>query len=170
MNRARIFVGDCNNLIDDIASAIPDKALTLVFVDPEGLHIHLRTLQTLTKGRAVDLLVLFADRMDLHRNVEFYANQTESNLDRFLGVECDWRTHWRSLTNQNRDNVCRLFFELYRDQLESKLGYRVFADQVMRSRTSAIYRVIYASKHPKGLEFWKKISRFDRSGQQSFLE
>ncbi|WP_425396691.1 three-Cys-motif partner protein TcmP [Aeoliella sp.] len=168
-DRSTILVGDCNDLIDEVVAAIPTRALTLAFIDPEGLHIHFQTIEKLAHGRKVDLLVLFADSMDLVRNVAFYAQQSESNLDRFLGSDCDWRTQWQNLPNQSRENVCKLFQEIYQTQLNQKLGYEVFADQVMRSRTTAIYRVIYASKHPKGLEFWNKISRIDRSGQQTLF-
>lgn len=165
-NRTHFIVGNCNNTIEEVVSLIPDRSLTVAFVDPEGLHIHFETIKTLTTGRAVDLLILFTDRMDLHRNVKLYAEQEESNLDRFLGLNCNWRQALEALPNPSRDNVCKLFYEIYREQLSSELGYSVFADEIMRSQRSAIYRVIYASKNEKGLEFWNKISRIDRSGQQ----
>jgi three-Cys-motif partner protein len=166
----RVLVGDCNALIDEVAAEIPERSLTLAFVDPEGLHIHFETLRKLTTNRRVDLLVLFADRMDLHRNVELYAKQAESNLDRFLGPESDWRAQWQQLPSHDSTRVCNLFADIYRGQFKRLLGYGVFDGQVMRSATSVLYRVIYASKDPKGAEFWQKISRIDRGGQKSFLD
>ena len=73
-SRSTVLVGDCNQLIGRVVDLIPDRALTLAFVDPEGLHARFETLATLTSGRRADLLVLFADRMDIVRNVESYAS------------------------------------------------------------------------------------------------
>ena len=70
-SRKTVLVGDCNRLIDQVVALIPDRALTLAFVDPEALHANFSTLRTLTSGRRVDLLVLFADRIDIVRNVAF---------------------------------------------------------------------------------------------------
>jgi three-Cys-motif partner protein len=168
-DRVIMFVGDCNLEINRIEEAIPKSALVLAFVDPEGLHVHFDTIATLTNERRVDLLVLFADRMDIVRNVDLYASQDESNLDRFLGSNLNWRQKWAQLTNRDPGSICKFFTELYKDQLVTELGYTALTDQVMKSSRSALYRVIYASKHPLGLKFWKEISRIDRSGQRGLF-
>lgn len=36
-DRSRVFQGDCNELIQSVVDHIPRKALTLAFIDPEGL-------------------------------------------------------------------------------------------------------------------------------------
>jgi three-Cys-motif partner protein len=163
--RITIFEGDCNSEIHSMVAEIPDRALTLAFVDPEGLHVHFETLQMLTRDRRADLLVLFADRMDIVRNVELYARQESSKLDRFLGPETQWRDKWKNLPHHDASHVCKLFTEIYKDRLMARLGYLAQTDQVMRSSKSSLYRVIYASKHPLGLKFWQEISKIDQSGQ-----
>lgn len=50
--------------------------------------------------------------------------------------------------------------------MERRLGYRAFGGEVMRSSKTAIYRVVYASKSDKGLEFWNKIAKIDSQHQQ----
>ena len=137
------------------------------FVDPEGLHVHFETLRLLTDGRRVDLLVLFADRMDILRNVDTtYVEDEDSKLDLFLGPDSEWRTAWNNLPNQSPQNACDLFADIYKDQLKRYLGYRVFSHRIMKSSRSPLYRIIYACKHDRGEEFWNKISKIDRSGQQ----
>lgn len=167
---SQVFIGDCNRLIDSVVECIPRKSLSLAFVDPEGLHAEFKTIARLTTGRQADLLILFADKMDIARNVEVYASQKESKLDRFMGLDCKWREEWLALNSHDADLVCQLFVRLYKERLETKLGYKAFADQVMRSSKSAIYRVIFATKHPRGEDFWKKISKIDRQGQRSLFD
>ena len=163
-----VIVGDCNAEIGELVARIPPRSLTLAFVDPEGLHINFETLRVLTNGRQIDVAVLFADRMDIVRNVALYAGQSESNLDRFLGPHSNWRTQWGNLPNQNPENICQLFGDIFRSQLESELGFKEFSDKVYKAGKTPIYRIIYASKHPLGAKFWDEISKIDRDGQKSF--
>jgi three-Cys-motif partner protein len=165
--RGHVIVGDCNEKIGELVSKIPDRALTLAFIDPEGLHIHFETLRILTANRQIDVAILLADGMDIVRNVDVYEKQAESNIDRFFGPNSGWRIEWRNLPNQNPENTCQLFGNLYKKQLE-KLGFSEFNDKAFKSGAKAIYRIIYASKHPLGARFWNEISKIDRDGQKSF--
>lgn len=168
-DRATVFRGDCNERIHDICAEIPDRALTLAFIDPTGLHANFETVRTLTEGRRVDLFILFADNMDIVRNVEVYAKQSVSNLDRVMGANCDWRSAWRKLDNQRPENVARLFVDLYKKQLGSELGYVYSADEpIKNSKNVPIYRLVYASKSELGLNFWKKTASKERLGGRLF--
>jgi three-Cys-motif partner protein len=164
-----VIVGDCNTEIAKLVARIPPRSLTLAFIDPEGLHVNFETLRLLTTDRQIDVAVLFADRMDIVRNVTLYAGQSQSNLDRFLGPNIDWRTSWRNLANQNPENICQLFGDIFRSQLETELGFTEFSDTVYKAGQKPIYRIIYASKHPLGGKFWGEISKIDRGGQQTMF-
>jgi three-Cys-motif partner protein len=69
-DRSHVFAGDCNELAQHVASMIPDRALTLAFIDPTGLHAWFETIATLSERGRVDLLVLFADAYDIQRNLD----------------------------------------------------------------------------------------------------
>jgi hypothetical protein len=62
--------------------------------------------------------------------------------------------------------------EFYKNQL-ARLGY-VQVDEsdevvIKESRTNVpLYYLLFASKHPRGKDFWKKISSRSPSGQKSF--
>lgn len=161
----RMFEGDCNARVAEVAAAIPERALTLVFVDPQGLDAEFSTIQMLAARGQVDLLLLFADAYDVVRNVELYARQARSKLDLVLGPDSNWRSRRQQLDNWNRDNVRKLFSEIYKDQLKRHLGYQAFGEKTIRSGKAPLYRLIYASKHPRGLEFWEKVTKKDVSGQ-----
>jgi hypothetical protein len=115
------------------------------------------------------MLILFADAYDVVRNVDAYAAREDSALDSFLGPGVDWREHYGRLENRTGNNIRRLFAELLTAELKSKLGYSQFGAKEMRSDHGALYRLIYASKHERGLDFWNKVAKGDASGQTTFL-
>jgi three-Cys-motif partner protein len=162
-------VGDSNQLVHQVIAEIPDRALTLAFIDPEGLDAKFETIRVLSLARRVDLLVLFADAYDILRNVELlYFKDPNSKLDQTLGPNSGWRDKWRALGNQNGTNARELFATIYKDQLRRLLGYEQFGEYVIKSDRGPLYRLIYASKSAKGLEFWHKAELKDEGGQTSF--
>ena len=168
-NRSTVFRGDCNEQISSIANQIPDRSLTLAFVDPTGLHADFESIRKLTENRRVDLVILFADNMDIVRNVVVYAKQNQSNLDRTLGPDSGWRNEWTSLTNQTPANIARLFVKIYKQQLARHLGYLHTDDEVLKnSLGTPIYRLVYASKNKLGLKFWQETASKERLGDRLF--
>ena len=57
---------------------------------------------------------------------------------------------------------------LKKAQLKRQLGYTVFGEMPM-PRKGPIYRLIYASKHERGLEFWDKVTRKELGGQMDLF-
>jgi three-Cys-motif partner protein len=166
---SHVLQGDCNQRVHDLVKLIPARALTLAFVDPENLGVDFSTISTLATARQADLLILFADRMDIVRNVNLYETQRDSLLDRMMGQGSVWRTKWQQLHNRSPENVCKLFTDEYKRQLKERLGYQGFGEKIMKSTNGPLYRLIFASKDPKGLEFWDKVTKRDRGGQQEMF-
>lgn len=167
-DRFNVITGDCNERIHEIVRTIPDGALTLAFIDPPGLHAHFETLRVLAAKGRVDLLILFADAVDALRNVDTFEVQEDSRLDLVLGPESKWRERREEMNKCNADSLRRLLASIYQDQLRS-LGYTVFGERVMRFRNGPLYRLVFASKHERGLEFWDKVTRKDKGGQRGLF-
>ena len=165
-DRCHVFVGDCNAEITHIVKCIPKRALTLAFIDPTGLHAKFETIAALSQAGRVDLLVLFADAYDIVRNVELYKQDPNSNLDQVLGPDSKWREQWDLLDNRSSTKVRGLFADIYKNQLGRCLGYKAFGEETMCCSKGALYRLIYASKHERGLQFWNKIATKEASGQK----
>jgi three-Cys-motif partner protein len=158
--------GDVNQLIQDVSRTIPQRSLTVAFVDPFSLDIQFETIRSLARQRPLDLLVLFADSMDIVRNVEAYYYPNEnSKLDHFLGLDSNWRGDWDALKNRSAGNVRELFANTYIRQLQA-LGY--FSTRMLSIRTEhgPLYRLIYASKDPLGLRFWDIAASEDLGGER----
>lgn len=158
-----IHCGDANSAIDDILRSVPVRScLCLTFADPFGLHFDFETVRKIS-GRRSDLIVLMADNMDALRNWSaHYLDNPRSNLDRFMG-EPGWR---ETLSNAVPERQAEKLRDRYRIKLE-ELGYSEFAhERIQNSQGADIYSLLYASRNPKGLEFWRKATIVDESGQR----
>jgi len=151
----KLHVGDANAMASKIAAEIPARSLTVAFVDPFSLDIQYDAIAEIAKARPLDLIILFADDTDLLRNVEayYYANAS-SKLDSMLGSQSDWRTAWDALEVRTAPQVRQLFADIYRKQLRS-LGYDHSDTFAIPSQNRPMYRLVYASKHQRGLQFWR---------------
>lgn len=166
---------DCNAAPREITSLIPTNSLTLAFIDPEGCDVHFSTIKTLADAGRVDLVITFPMGMDVKRNVDKAARHPGTGwtkYDHFFGLT-NWRqTYLTALSSRGWSFAIRKTMEFYKGQLK-QLGYvQVDASDevVIRStRTNVpLYYLLFASKHPRGKDFWKKISGKSPSGQTSF--
>lgn len=166
--RVRMIEGDCNANLEKILAEIPDGALTLTFVDPEDFGIRFSTLERLAKGRRMDFFILFADAIDLVRNVDMYERLSESKLYEAMPPRELWLDDWRRLENRDGPHVRRFFAEKFACGLRECLGYKGVREEVIEGPKGPLYRLIYASKSEKGLEFWDKIAKKELGGQHRF--
>lgn len=149
--------GDCNDVVDKIIPKI-GSGLSLIFIDPTGIDVHYKTIEKLVKDKQADLLINVQFGVDITRNFQDYKKKGDnSKLGLFLGGNVEW-----SKLNNPRDTV-----KLYKERLKD-LGYQTveFKDIVIKNTVNApMYFLLFASKSPKGLDFWKKITKKEPSGQ-----
>lgn len=164
--RHRVVHADANSAIDELLQEVPSRgALCITFVDPYGLHFDFRTAQCLASIRS-DLIVLLADRMDVMRNWEtYYRDNPESRLDSFLG-DPGWR---EGFLNKPSEALVTEFRERYIGRLRT-LGYEHFdSEPVQNSQGVSIYRLLFATRNPVGLKFWRQASLIDEQGQRGLF-
>lgn len=117
----------------------------------------------------MDLIMLFADSYDINRNFQRYSEQDFSNLDAVLGPDSDWRNLLKQIP-YHRPTICKFFANLYTQQLRKHLGYEHFGEYaVLRDKNTPLYRLIFASKNPLGVEFWNKAVEKSLSGQRNLF-
>lgn len=144
---------DINLVASEVAEAIPDRSLAIAFIDPYSLDIAFDTVKRLADNRAMDLIILFSDAIDIVRNVEEYYRPGKSDkLDRFLGDGSNWQRHWDQLKNRSAGNVRQLFADLYIAQLKT-LGYTHCKSWPLEGPKGPVYRLVYASKNELGLKY-----------------
>ena len=153
---------DSNSGISRVIQEIPVENLNLAFIDPTDIDIHFETIKAFAAvSNGVDLLMNIQYGMDIKRNFQTYRGQGEiSKLARFMGTDFDL-----SELKEPRDVI-----ETYKIRIGG-LGYKTveFRDIAVRNmKNSQMYFLLFASKHPTGLKFWKEISKKDEQGQYEF--
>ncbi|HVJ67697.1 MAG TPA: three-Cys-motif partner protein TcmP [Caulifigura sp.] len=154
-DRFVVFNRDCNSVIEELCTHIPNGAPTVAFLDPTGLDVDFQTVTTLSTRGAVDLLILFPDAVDILRNAtHLYWDDPESRLDRVLGPGSNWRERRKELGSSDAAAHRKLFSQIYREQLAAHAGYAFFDELIIRGPHGPLYRLIYACKKQIGLDFW----------------
>lgn len=165
-DKVQIVPGDCNETINQIDP--PKGSLGLAFIDPTGISpLAFDTIRKLTENRKIDLIINFHEGMGIRMNMHQYAQKEDSALDSFVG-SARWRSKLGSLSF---DKICKEIANEFLENL-SKIGYLSFDNERIPVRTNQnalLYYLIFASKHPKGSEFWRKISLIGPSGQRKLF-
>jgi len=154
---------DCNEAVTRIVTRAPAGSLVLAFVDPFKWELTFDSLANLTRNRRVDLLYTFHTG-SIKRNAHLVLEQ----VDRSIGG-----TIWRSRYQQaRRGEKSRVILDYFEREL-AQLGYRQdnVDDRILmrNSRNTPMYYMVYASKHPRGKDFWEKVSAILPSGQRRLL-
>lgn len=160
---------DCNATINEITPP-SSPSLGVAFVDPTGVSpIAFETIRKLTQNRKIDLIINFSEGMGIRMNIHQYTKKEESALDVFMGSD-EWRHNFKKAPS-SIDEVCRTIINEYRDNLRHS-GYRVIDGEQIPIKTSGnvlLYRLLFASKDPKGNEFWRKIGIVGPHGQRTLF-
>lgn len=157
-NKTLFLHGDCNAIIGALIGKTDPSSLHLVFADPTGLDLHFATIERIALERKADLFLNVQFGMDVVRNFSRYKKQgNSSKLGSFLGGDIAWNKLLKP-----RDAI-----KVYKEQI-GKLGFQTvtFTDITVRNTKNApMYFLLFASKSPRGLDFWKKVTARDHSGQ-----
>ena len=154
---------DCDEAAHRITERIPRDALTLAFIDPWN-YIPFDSIVNLSQRQPTDLIITFHTTA-IKRN----AHQEITAVDAFLD-DPDWRhDYYESLTDVSTSSTAGLI-DKFQSRLKLRLGYTQFgAPMVIRNSNGApIFYLLFASRHPRGLDFWDKSSSRLPSGQRAF--
>lgn len=179
-DRVRCFVGDSNIVVQEIVKRIstidrefiPGRwpSLNLAFLDPQGLDLHWNTVASLAKLNRMDLIVHYP-QMGLGRSMsQAFKAKEQTKVDLFFG-ETKWREIYEAW--QDKPGLHRQLIDYYKERLR-RLGYEEVLrgdetgyEPLMRStkKRAPLYRLLFASKHALGHDFWHKVTRRDVYGQ-----
>lgn len=179
-NRINFLIGDANkkvmevvndiNKIDSefIAGAWP--SLNLAFLDPEGFELEWNTVATLATINRMDLIIHYSQQGVKRMADRALESNKETAIDKFFGD-----TEWRKIYKECKDDptgIHRPLIDYYKSKLKT-LGYvevkddeEVWAEPLMKNRKNApLYRLLFASKNPLGVKFWKDVTKVSADGQ-----
>lgn len=164
-----IYSGDANDASPYIKQLLPAWAgvrYTLAMFDPCSASYDWDALSMLVMDeRSFDFLMLFADGMDIKRNLNHYRSSAEAGakLNRYFGT-----TGWREVAavHARPAQVALALRDLYTDRLRREHNLLIGDEKQVRNRRQAeLYRLIFASKHQLGIDLWNKANRRNAYGQ-----
>jgi three-Cys-motif partner protein len=172
-DRIRFEVGDANELVSSLAEDLRrTPSLNLAFLDPEGLELAWDCVATLATVGRLDLIIHYP-QTGLNRYMPIALDQAPPTLvDRFFGEE-RWREVYRTHMRGEDSFLHRHLIDAYKAKLAA-LGYAdVRSDNevglepaMLNEKGVPLYRLLFASKHPLGMDFWRKITSKDARGQR----
>lgn len=174
--RVDIRTGDCNDLVNDIVAHIKQddwRSLNLAFLDPTGMELRWETVVKLATVQRMDLIINYPQG-GLNRSMpQAFETEDQTSVDGFFG-DREWRKIYQEWQNSGTPlGPHRRLIDFYKGRLQD-LGYKevlrddqVGDEPLIRNarRRAPLYRLLFASKHPLGHDFWHKVTRRDVHGQ-----
>jgi three-Cys-motif partner protein len=166
------FLGDCNELAQEIVAAIPrgtkdDTVLSLCFADPFDISLKFETLRILA-NRYVDFMVLLALYSDANRAYKRYVMEDAVKVDEFLGSKT-WRERWK-LEEADAVRFPRFLAQEFAERMKS-VGYistPVHLMKLVRSdeRNLPLYYIALFSRNQLAYKFWDEVLKYgtDQTG------
>lgn len=161
------FAKDCNAVVPDIRKALPpaNDSLELAVIDAWGWEMNFDALAALTQGRRMDIIITFP--------IGFIKRNWKKDLDRldkFFGGD-GYKEPFFKAMEKDPKKASRVLLDYYEGRLKG-VGYEYPNDQVWIPNTKQVklYHMVFASKHPRGKEFWQKIIKRAPSGQMRMTQ
>ena len=168
-DRVEITQLDCNEAVEPaleflIPSGYERRTLGLAFIDPTAYQMSFESIRSLTERGRFDLLITFMTNYP-RRFISRPGFGAESDFAAFIGREA-YRDHVRGRSTIDTHNL----LVAYREQLGS-IGYGYVDDvtRIANTRGATIYHSVFASRDPRGKDFFEKISQRTYSGQRRML-
>ncbi|MGB8981250.1 MAG: three-Cys-motif partner protein TcmP [Anaerolineales bacterium] len=179
-SRIHCLVGDANKKISEITDEIKRidsqyiagawPSLNLAFLDPEGFDLEWNTVAELATVKKMDLIIHYSQQGIKRMADRALVSEKPTAIDRFFG-DLEWRRVYESCRD-DLTGVHRTLIDYYKSKLKV-LGYleiredeEIWAEPLMRNRkNSPLYRLLFVSKNPLGVKFWKDVTRVGADGQ-----
>jgi len=162
-SRKLILRGNCNDpsVLDTIRRFVPTSALCLAFIDPFTWDISFDTIRTLTDSRQVDIILICMVGL-----MKRAAQYSPTSLDRFFGDNGEWNSLYMAARRRERT---RALLDHYANRLKT-IGYlgEAYPSEVVVKNTKNVplYYLVFASRNPKGQDFWRKATQRTTTGMR----
>jgi len=153
------FNKDCNDIIDELVKKLPSNSLDFCFIDPFNWQINFDSIRRLSYRRQMDIAVTFHAG-----NMKRVADKPPKELLAFF-PDSSWQQEYKEARRLHK-SIMRVLLDAYERGLRN-IGYHEIKDYVLEKnkKNVPLYYLIFASKNPKGAEFWDKIAVHSETGQ-----
>ena len=172
----RFISGDCNSTINEIRTSIDSSYLVLTFIDPTSMQAKFSTIQNLTQGLRMDLIINFPLQA-INRSYTYALQGYDQKYDDFFGTN-----EWKPILKGYSDfrSIGARLLDLYKNQLRS-IGYGQINDLtdgetsetgeilVRGPKNIPLYYLVFAGKHKIAYKFWGEIQKIRANSQRRLL-
>ena len=167
MHRIHISTADCNVVANKARDYLfpdsgTDKTLGLAVVDPQAYQMQFESIRDLTKGVRLDLIIVFMSSF-----ARRFINQPTMTapLAGMIGAK-EVENIKRLKSKGQRPTFEDLLLPI--EKRLNSIGYDyVYAPtRTENTNRQTVYHIVFASKHPRGQEFFHKISQQRWTGQR----
>ena len=158
--------------ISRILNNLPDSCLNLVFIDPTECDVPFQTIQRIVAHlQNADLLINVALGTDVTRNIvpailSPTHKTARAKYERFLGIPgfCAQPEVVELAKRADHDDLRRKFADTYHQKLKGE-GYQYTDVRPVKH----YYYLLFASRSPKGIEFWQKACTYSPDNQKEMF-
>jgi three-Cys-motif partner protein len=151
----KIEITPINGMMEDhvasIAASIPTEAFSFTLIDPKGFPEIGKMMPLLKRNNAEALVNFMFDFANRFAGTDLIP-KLEAWLD--LAGKGNWRDEIKGLSGADREQV---YEDLAVEALRTTPGYKyapvITVDKVLHNRP--LYKLIYLTRHPKGLEVFR---------------
>jgi three-Cys-motif partner protein len=158
----------------DIVRRRASTGLSLVFIDPTDCSLPFDAVKAIAfAAQNADFIINVATGTDASRNLkQAILNPNipvRAKYAKFLGNDSFFTQPQNvQMAQMAKDRDLRIAFRTaYCDSFQA-LGYRHFAFEAVKSNSHTFYDLMFASRHPLGLKFWKEAQRIGPDEQRTF--
>ena len=155
------FARSVESTLDEIESRNQNLAPTFAFIDPFGFsNMPMRTVRRILEYPHCEVMVTFMDGF-----IKRFGNMQKDLIDEIYGTS-DWEKLLDASPSADIAHV-----DLYKRQLEKAGAKYVRTFQMKNAGGVAIYHMVYATKHIKGMEVMKKsMWSVSRAGEYAYSD
>jgi three-Cys-motif partner protein len=151
---------DAEAAIDEVIRKIPPRSFVLALVDPFRIEFSLEAIREIAAARRFDLILLFADGMDLKRNLDLAIAGDRAHAPRFnaaFGGD-DWRGV--VVAGEPASRSAGKMIALYVEKLRAA-GFTHFGNPlvVRNSNEVEVYQLLYATRADLGVKIWNDCTQ-----------
>jgi three-Cys-motif partner protein len=157
------------DLVDICVKRAP-LGLSLIFLDPTDCSVPMDTVRRLSRSlRNADFIINVATGTDANRNLKTAFAKPDGparqKYETFLGSSAFFINPENiRLAETNQDDRLRAQFRIAYQSALTEEGYQYFEVELVRH----YYDLVFASKHPTGLKFWRQAQRIRPDNQDTF--
>jgi three-Cys-motif partner protein len=133
-------------------------------IDPPSAIYEWRAFESLAWGeRAMDVLTLFPDEMDIGRGLAYYLREGGgAKLDKYYPP----RAPWREVASANPAHAPAALRAFYENEIERLLGFTIGQPKTISTGLGrALYSLVFGSRNALGVNIWNDIVRRSRNEQ-----